>query len=199
MSTALVTTGPQLLDLPAAPVFALLPLLPSKPAGLAALRVAPAGGGLVSVELLSNLLVGRLLVEGTVARPISLRAWALVDLKRRHRHAERLLVVDRGNHVALVASNEDSTLALLTTEAPALPDLPADPMALEPALEPVEQLVDPQLLIAAAAAVRDVVPGPVLVEQVAHPVLGLRLSSIQSPRVAVGLARMVRADGAPQS
>lgn len=46
-------------------------------------------------------------------------------------------------------------------------------MALEPALEPVEQ--------------------------VPHPVLGLRLSSIQSPRVAVGLARMVRADGAPQS
>jgi hypothetical protein len=72
-------------------------------------------------------------------------------------------------------------------------------MALEPSLEPVEQLVDPQLLIAAAAAVRDAVPGPVLVEQVTHAVLGLRISSIQSPRVAIALARMVRADGAPQS
>ena len=92
-----------------------------------------------------------------------------------------------------------SNTALLTTEAPALPDLPADPMALEPSLEPVEQLVDPQLLIAAAAAVRDAAPGPVLVEQVTHAVLGLWISSIQSPRVAIALARMVRADGAPQS
>lgn len=202
MSGALVVNGPQLVDVPAAAVYALAPLIPRKPAGLAALRVAPAGAGLVALELLSNVLVARLVVAGTVARPLTLRGWALVDLKRRHPHAERLLVVDRGHYVALVAASESSSLVLLTTEPEApLPALPADPVAVEPALAPVEMLVDPALLIAAATACRAADPGPVLVEMLDHPVLGVRLSPATSKttRGAIALARMVESDGAAQS
>jgi len=190
-ATALATTGPRLADLPAAPLLALAALIPAKPPGLAAVRIRPTAGGRVVIEALANTVAAALEVEGEALQPLTLPRWALLELRRRHREAERLVIEPFGQGLRLVSLGDRAAVALACGEAAALPELPTwRPLERLPA-DPL--LIDPQLLAQALAALQQAAPGPVELRWLDHPVLGLQLAPISGEAAgSLAVARMQR-------
>lgn len=193
-AASIVATGPRLADLPAAPLFALAALAPAKPAGLAAVRICPAGPDRVRIEALGQTIAAALELEGTAGRAVTLPRWALLELRRRHRPAERLVIDRFGEGLRLVSLAEQTAAALACGEAVALPELPTwQPLEGQP---PGPLLLDPALVAAALAALREAAPGPVELRWLAHPVLGLELAPAGGEVAgSLALARMARGEG----
>lgn len=198
MTGAIVTTAQALAEVPAAPLFGLAALAPTKPAGLAAVRIRPApAAGRVVIEALGNTIAAALEVEGVAALPVTLPRWALLELRRRHRNAERVVIDPLGQGLRLVALAEGLAVALACGEVAALPELPNwEP--LEGTARPL--LFDPALLALALAGLREAAPGPVELRLLDHPVLGLELAPIgEGVAGAVAVARMQRTWGQPET
>jgi hypothetical protein len=189
----IASTGPRLIEAPAAPLFAMATLAPARPAGLAAVRIRPAAGaGRVVVEVLSNPLAAALELPGTAARAVTLPRWALLELRRRHREADRVVADALGPGLRLVSLSDQAAAAVACGELAALPELPANVPTLAGSAEPL--LMDPALLQAAAVALQAAAPGPIELRRLAHPVLGLELAAAAGEVAgAVLVARMVRA------
>ncbi len=196
-SAALViaTGSSRLADLPAAPLLAVAGLAPARPAALAAVRIAPAAAaGRVVIEALSNFQAVRVVVAGTAARPVSIPRWALLELRRRHREAERVVVEPQGPvGLRLVSLAEAIGTAAVCGEVAELPELPTwEPLEGEP---PGPLLLDPALLAAALAGLREASPQPVELRWLDHPVLGVSLELLGGEVAGcVALARMARTE-----
>jgi len=117
---ALARRRPRLADLPAAPLLALLPLVP-KAGPRAYLHVRPAGDGRVIVEGGGGPLVGVIELRGTVVRELALPRAGMALLARRHPRAERLAVdgalPDGPALLRLAALDADSSATVLAPEA----------------------------------------------------------------------------------
>lgn len=191
MTGAIVTTAQALAEVPAAPLFGLAALAPSTPAGLAAVRIRPAPvAGRVVIEVLGNTAAAALEVEGLAARALTVPRWALLELRRRHRSAERVVIDPFGQGLRVVALAEGLAVAVACGEMAQLPELPN----WEPLAGPARPLLfDPELLALALAGLREAAPGPVELRCLDHPVLGLELAPIgEGVAGSVALARMAR-------
>lgn len=191
MTGAIVTTAQALAEVPAAALFGLAALAPTKPAGLAAVRIRPAAAaGRVRIEALGNTIAAALEVEGLAARAVSVPRWALMEQRRRHRNAERVVIDPLGQGLRLVALAEGLAVAVACGEVAALPELPTWAPLAGPA-RPL--LFDPALLEAALAGLREAAAGPVELRLLDHPVLGLELAPIgEGVAGSVAVARMQR-------
>jgi hypothetical protein len=191
MPGAIVTTAQALAEVPAAALFGLAALAPTKPAGLAAVRIRPAAAaGRVRIEALGNTIAAALEVEGVAPQALTVPRWALLELRRRHRCADRVVIDRFGLGLRVVALADGLAVALACGEVAALPELPT----WEPLEGPARPLLfDPALLEAALAGLREAAPGPVELRCLSHPVLGLQLAPIaEGVAGAVALARMQR-------
>jgi hypothetical protein len=189
----IATGSSRLADLPAGPLLAVAALAPARPAALAAVRIAPAAApGRVVLEALSNFQAVRLEVAGTAARAVTVPRWALMELRRRHREADRLVIEPMGPvGLRLVSLAEAIGTAAVCGEVAELPELPTwEPLMGEP---PGPLLLDPALLAAALAGLREASPQPVEVRWLDHAVLGLSLELLGGEVAGgVALARMAR-------
>ena len=142
---ALAQRPQRLADLPAKVAYELAKLAPSDPAGLAAVRVRPAGTeARVVVEAVSAVVVASIEADGTAVRPISLPRAALLSLRRRHPEAERLTVDDLAPLLRLRTLGTAMAVAIVCPQGPALPTIslpaPAEhpgtgrPLLLDPGL-----------------------------------------------------------------
>ena len=187
-------TAGRLADLPAAPLLAAAALAPAAPVGLACLRIAPAAApGRVVIEALSNYQAVRLEVAGTAARAVTVPRWALLELRRRHREAGRVVIEPMGPvGLRLVSLADAIGTAAVAGEVAPLPELPSwAPLEGEP---PGPLLLDPALIAAALAGLREASPGaPIELRWLDHPVLGLALELVGGEVAGgVALARMAR-------
>lgn len=192
MPAALIpSTGPVLAEVPAAALAALSALAPKEPAGLAAVMIRPAGPDRVRLEVFGRYVAGSLELAGIAARPVSLHPWVGPHLHRRQRDAGTIRVETGpgGGYLRVLAAGLQSACAVACAEAEPLPELPA----WEPGPPAEGLLLDPALLSAALAALREACPGPVQLTPLSHEVLGLELSPL-SPEVfgGIALARMAR-------
>lgn len=183
--TELACRSARLADLPAAPVLALLELVPSKPEPLAVLQIRPAlTEGRVLVEIASPALMGCLELEGDCAGPVALPRAPLAVLKRRHADAERL-VVDRVElGLGLRSFSRDATVALTAPEGPPLPELPLVELpenANAAAGDQLPLLLDPALLARALLVLARLGCAPVALVPLAHPVVGAALALAPGP------------------
>lgn len=191
MTGAIVCTAQALAEVPAAALFGLAALAPSTPAGLAAVRIRPAAAaGRVLIEALGPHIAARLEVAGLAARPVTVPSWALRELRRRHRFADRVVIDRFGQGLRVVALAEGLAVAVACGEVAGLPELPTWAPVAGPA-RPL--LFDPALLLLAVGALRDAAAGPVELRLLDHPVLGLELAPIgEGVAGGVAVARMER-------
>lgn len=190
----IATGSSRLADLPAAPLLAVAGMIPAAPVGLAAVRIAPAAAsGRVVIEALSNFQAVRLEVAGTATRPMHVPAWAVRELRRRHKEARRVVIEPMGPvGLRLVSLADAIGTAAVCGEVAELPKLPTwEPLESEP---PAPLLLDPALLAAALAGLREAAPGaPIELRWLDHPVLGLELALIGGEVAGgIALARMAR-------
>jgi hypothetical protein len=199
-NSSITTRTQRLADLPAAPIFALLGLINSKPEGLAAVRIRPADPGEVLLEVVSATVAASITVEATAEREITLPRASLLALKRMHAAAERLVVEAHGDRLQLRTFSLETTVATLASEPPALPEIPGG-LANVPVVPdaPAPVLLDPRLLTAAIAAATAINrgAGPVEITLLDHPVLGIAVSpnpwGESAAYGSIQLARMIRA------
>jgi hypothetical protein len=188
MPTAgIASRAARIADLPAAPVLALLELVPADPEALASLQIRPAGKeGLAQLEVASPVLMGRLEVEGDCSRPVSLPRGALAVIRRRHSDAERLVVdaVAEPGMVGLRSFGKDATVAISCPEAQPLPELPLVPLPEAPrpaAGAPLPLLLDPVLLSRAIGVLHRLDCRPIRLELLGDPLVGAALAIYPAP------------------
>jgi hypothetical protein len=174
-------------DLPAAPLLALLELVPPDPEALAALQIRPAEQeGLALLEVASPVLLGRLVVEADCSRLVALPRGALAVIRRRHADAERLVVdaVSEPGMVGLRSFGKDATLAISCPEAQPLPELPLVPLPEAPrpaAGDPLPLLLDPVLLSRAIGVLHRLDCRPIRLELLGDPLVGAALAIHPAP------------------
>lgn len=176
MGAGIAPRAARIADLPAAPVLALLQLVPLAPEGLAALQIRPAtANGRVLLELAGPALMGRIEADGDCSRPVAIPRGPLAVLRRRHPDAERLVLDQLEVGVGLRSFGPDATVALTAAEGELLPELPLVELP-EPGTpgsgDDLPLLLDPQLLISAVTVLRRLARGPVRLELLSHPVVG---------------------------
>lgn len=184
---ALARRRPRLADLPAAPLLALLPLVPAKgPRAYAHLRAA--GAGRVLIEAGGGALVGCVEVRGELAREVAIPRAALALLQRRHPGAHRLTVdgaLPDGPPGALLLRTLDSTSAASVSCVEAEPqrgtvsDLLKDPPLL--AGDERSCMLNTALLSQAADTMRRLCPGAADAEMPKHDLLALLLRGRPDP------------------
>jgi hypothetical protein len=189
MTAEIAPRGVRLADLPAAPVLALLDLIPRSgtPETLAALQVrrGPTEGR-VLLEVATVALLARIEVDGDCGRSVAVPRAPLAVLRRRCGDAERL-VIDRVPEPGLIGLRcfaPDSTVALACPEAEPLPDLPLVDLPEPPtptAGVDLPLLLDPVLLRRALKVLQDLGCNRVRLELLRHPVVGAALAVHPGP------------------
>lgn len=168
----------RLADLPAHPLLALLPLVPSK-GDRSVVSLRPTGDGRVIAEAGGGAAVAVVELDGDLLRPLALSRSALLTLQRRHPHAERLAV--DGPHpdgpplLRLAALDAQSSAVVQAPEADVPPGSAEALLRDVPLLriDDTEALLDPPLVIAALSTMRRLCPGPVRMALCRHDLLGL--------------------------
>jgi hypothetical protein len=185
MTGAIAPRPERLADLPAAPVLALLDLVPSAPGALAALQIRPAEvDGRVLVEVAGSALMGRIEADGDCARPVAIPKAPLAMLRRRHPDADRLVLDQLEPGVGLRSFGADATVAITCPAAQLLPELPMVELPERPnpaAGDSLPLLLDPRLLMRALAVLHRLGCDRVRLELVSHAVVGAAVAIQPGP------------------
>lgn len=187
MGAGIAPRAARIADLPAAPVLALLQLVPLAPEGLAALQIRPAAAeGRVLLEVAGPSLMARIEADGDCSRAVALPRGPLVVIRKRHPDAERLVLDQLEAGVGLRSFGPDATVAISAPEAQLLPDLPLvelpeHPAAAAAAGDGLPLLLDPQLLTSALAVLRRLGCDRVRLELLNHQLVGAAVSIHPAP------------------
>lgn len=200
---ALARRRPRIADVPAAPVLAVLPLVPAKgPRTYVHLRGA--GPGRVLIEAGGGAVIAAIEARGELVREVALPRSALLMLARRHGCAERLTVDgaredDPPGSLLLRTLDATSAASVACVEAEAQPGTVASLLKDRPLLAGDERacLLNMQLLALAASTLRRLCPGaPTSCAMPRHDLIGAVLTATPDPdgdvvSAAVALARCV--------
>lgn len=185
MGTGIAPRAARIADLPAAPVLALLDLVPTGPEALAALQIRPAAAeGRVVLEVAGSSLLGRIEADGDCSRPVAIPRGPLAVLRKRHPNAERLVLDQLEVGLGVRSFGPDATVAVTAPEAQLLPDLPLVDLPERPhpaGGDAMPLLLDPRLVSQALGVLRRLGCDRVRLELLNHQLVGAAVAIHPAP------------------